>query len=185
MPKLELNSALKSISGGIDAWVYRSVRGRTFICRRPTRSSAPSDAQLAVRERFRLAADYARAGATDPALQAAFGPLAKERGVSLFTVLMGDYLSSPTVNAIDLSGYHGQVGELIKMRASDDVGVTKVSVALHAADGALLEGGEAVLQFGTWVYAATTQRVPGTPVTITATAGDRPGNVGSKSETWV
>lgn len=186
MAKLKLNSALKGIKGGIDDWVYRTVRGRIVISRRRGPSIGPiSAAQEAVRERFRLAADYGRAGIQDPAMKVIYEPVAKERGISLYSAMMTDYLTPPTVNVVDLTGYHGLVGDVVKVRASDDVGVTKVSVAINGADGTLLETGDAVLVFGSWIYAATTQRVSGIPVTITATAGDRPGNVGRKSETWM
>jgi hypothetical protein len=62
--------------------------------------------------------------------------------------------------------------------------VTAVNIAIRAADLTVLEEGTAVLQFGTWVYTATTARMFGTPVAITATALDRPGNTGTKTETW-
>ena len=35
-----------------------------------------------------------------------------------------------------------------------------------------------------WVYAATVAHPEGTPITITATAVDRPGNKGTKAVTW-
>ena len=183
MAKTQLNSALNGISGGIDNWVYRSVRGRTVISRRGTNTNPLTEPQLAVRERFRLAADYAKAAAADPVQQAIYAPFAKERGVSLFSAMMTDYLKPPVVNVIDLTGYHGQIGQPIRVRASDDIEVMGVRVTLQAPDLTVLEEGPAVLQFGTWVYAATTVRpAGGVPITITATATDRPGNLGTKSE---
>lgn len=185
MAKTQLNSALKGISGGIDNWVYRSVGGRTVISRRPTNTGPVSDGQRLVRERFRLAADYARAGSIDPVQQAIYAPVAKEKGLSLFVVMLTDYLKAPVVNAIDLSGYRGRIGDAIRVRASDDVGVTAVNIAIRAEDLTVLEEGSAVLQFGTWVYTATTLRQPLVPVTIAATAVDHPGNTGTKTEAWV
>jgi hypothetical protein len=48
----------------------------------------------------------------------------------------------------------------------------------------VLEQGAAALESGIWVYHATTARTPGDPVTIAATAFDRPGNAGTKTEPW-
>jgi hypothetical protein len=132
MARTERNSALKGISGGIDNWIYRQRNGRTVIASRPTVVGIPTEAQLAVRERFRLAADYARAAVTNPAERAIYAPIAKEKGLSLFTVILTDYLKQPTVSSLDLSGYIGQVGDQIWIRASDDVGVTAVRVAIRA-----------------------------------------------------
>lgn len=183
MAKTQLNSALNGISGGIDNWVYRSVRGRTVISRRGTNTSPLTEPQIAVRERFRLAADYAKAGTADPAQQAIYAPFAKERSISLFSAMMTDYLKPPVVNVIDLSAYHGQIGEPIRVRASDDIEVMGVHVTLQAPDLSVLEEGPAVLQFGTWVYLTTTARpADGTALTITAKATDRPGNTATKSE---
>jgi hypothetical protein len=184
MAKTNLNSALKGISGGIDNWVYRSVGGRMVISRRPTGSRPATPGQLAVRERFRLATEYAKATAADPVLRALHEPIAKEKGVALFVLLMTDFLRPPIVNNVDLAGYQGRVGDLIRIRASDYAAVTAVSVAIRAEDLTVLEEGAAVLQFGTWVYTATTAQAPGVPVTITATAVDRPGNTATKMEAW-
>jgi hypothetical protein len=184
MAKTELNSALRGISGGIDNWVYRTVGGRMVISRRPKATGLVTEGQLAVRERFRLGADYARATAADPALKAIYEPIAKEKGVTLFVLLMTDFLRPPVVNALDLAQYEGRIGDPIRVRASDYAAVTEVNIAIRAADLTVLEEGAAVLQFGTWVYTATTARVFGTPVTITATALDRPGNTATKTETW-
>lgn len=62
--------------------------------------------------------------------------------------------------------------------------LTAVSVAIRAADLSVLEEGAATLTDGAWVYRATTARASGQAVTITATAVDRPGHTGAKTEPW-
>jgi len=47
----------------------------------------------------------------------------------------------------------------------------------------VLESGAAVVENGRWTYTTTTNVTPGTTVTVTATALDRPGNSGSSQET--
>ena len=184
MAKTQLNSALKGISGGIDDWVYREVRGKTVISRRATFGGEPTPAQLAVRERFRQASSYAKMVLANPVLLAPYEPIAKAKGLSLFTIILTDYLKPPVVDHIDLSGYHGLVGDPIRIRASEYVGVTAVNVAIRAPDLTVREEGAAVFLLGVWVYTATTLRVAAETVTITATALDRPGNTGTKTESW-
>jgi hypothetical protein len=102
----------------------------------------------------------------------------------LFTVIMTDFLKAPVVDAIDLSAYQGRVGDIIRIRTSDYTGVMAVSVAIRGPDLTLREEGAAVLVFGAWIYTATTLRIAGETVTISATAVDRPGHTGVKSESW-
>lgn len=184
MAKTELNSALRGISGAIDNWVYRNLGDRIVICRRSVSTATPTDAQLAVRERFRLAADYGRAAKQDPQLLPIYEAVAKAKGTSVLIAMMTDYLNPPDVNSVDLSSYTGRVGDVIRIRASKDAGVLAVNVAIRAADLSVLEEGSAILQNGTWIYTATSA-IPSSPaVTITATAVDRPGNTGTKTATF-
>jgi len=184
MAKLQLNSALSSISGAIDNWVYRRRAGRMVIGRRPMFTDPRTPAQLATREQFRQAASYARAAGADPTLRAFYDGLARTRQQPVFSLMLTDYLKPPVVDEIVLTDYHGQVDDRIVIRASDDVGVTGVMVKLQAADDSVLEEGAAVLEGGAWVYRGTTAPPAGDPVTITATAVDRPGHTGVKTATW-
>jgi hypothetical protein len=184
MGKSILNSALGSISGGIDKWVYRQVNGRTVISKRPQFSATPSEAQMAVQARFRKAAKYAHDVMLDPVRRAFYDAFALARKQGLHNTIMTDSLRIPVVDAIDLAGLHGAVGDRIVVHATDDVGVTEVTVEIRAEDDTLLEQGAATVEGAQWVYATTVAHPAGTPVTITATAVDRPGNKGSKFTTW-
>jgi hypothetical protein len=184
MAKTQLNSALKGISGGIDAWVYRRIRGKTVISPRANPSIPPTPAQLAVRERFREAAAYAKSALANPERRALYEPAAQKANQPIFATVVADYLKPPTVMIVDLTGYEGQVGDPIRIVAVDDVEVTAVNVAIRAEDLTVLEEGAAVFQNGSWVYTATTPRTAGEPVTITATAMDHPGHTGTMTESW-
>ena len=59
-----------------------------------------------------------------------------------------------------------------------------VRVEIRAADNTLLEQGTATKEAEKWVYPTILAHPKGTPITITATAVDRPGNKGMKPETW-
>ncbi len=184
MADSQLNSALHSISGAIDQWVYRQFRGRTIISRRPDAIRDPTAGQLAVRERFRLAAKYATETAGNPVLVAQYEAIASKRKVPVREVMMTDYLRPPVVESVSLADFHGEVGHPIVVSATDDVGVMSVSIAIRDADQTVLEEGPATLLGGAWVYAATVAHPTDTPVTITATAVDRPGNKGTLTVNW-
>lgn len=184
MANLTLNSALQGIRGRIDNWVYRKFGDRVIIARRPTITAAPSPAQQAVRDRFKVAAAYARAVLADPVQQARYEAAARVKGTQAYALVVGDFLKPPVVHAIDASGYHGLAGDLIKVEASDDFEVVAVGVVIRDATDAILEQGLAALVEGRWTYAATAAVAPGESVTIEATATDRPGHSGAKLVTW-
>ena len=185
MAKTTLNSALQSIRGRIDDWVYRKFGDRMVISRRPEFHGPLSAAQLAVRERFREAAAYAKAALADPVRQPLYQAAARAKGLSLFAFVMGDFLNPPEVKAIDATGYHGRVGDPIKVTASDDFEVASVNVVIRTAANAVLEQGPAALANGRWSYATTVPVAAGATVTIEATAQDRPGHPGSLSVSWL
>lgn len=179
------NLGFNDFSGRIGQWSFtKSSSGRTFVRHRPTSTSAPTDAQLEVRRQFRLAAAYARAVAEYPVLRAPYEFVAVARKLPLKRVIMTDYLRAPVIDDIVLTGLKGLVGNPIKIVALDDMAVMSVSVELRAGDGTLLEQGAAVQAGPEWVYTTTVAHPSGTPVTITATAVDRPGNRGVKAVAW-
>lgn len=184
MAKITLNSALHGIRGRIDNWVYRRFGDQMIIARRPAGNGPPSAAQVAVREQFRAAAAYAKAVLADPVLRSHY-EAANNKGLSLFAFVMGDFLKPPVVSAIDAAGYHGRVGDRIKVSARDDFEVVTVNVMIRDATGAVLEQGLAAPGDGGWAYAATVAVPIGTTVTIEAVAKDRPGHPGSQTMPWV
>jgi len=73
-----------------------------------------------------------------------------------------DLLVAPDIKPLNLSKYKGQVGDIITIRATDDIGLADLDVALIANDGTTIEQGKAIEQgarTGTWIYTAT-QPVP-------------------------
>ena len=75
----------------------------------------------------------------------------------MLRTLSADLLNAPKIEQIDLSGYHGQVGDVIKVRAYDDFKVVSVSVHIYNSDGVVVEEGNATEQGIDWVYTATAQ----------------------------
>lgn len=82
--------------------------------------------------------------------QAASRGAAQARGMSLFAFVMGDFLKPPVVEAVNLTGCLGRVGDLTRVNASDDFEVVAVAVMIRDAADAVLEQGPAALVAGLW-----------------------------------
>lgn len=180
MAKVELNPIFDAVHGKIGDLVLKQYGGDTLMTRLadPT-TRAPSAAQLAHQERFRQAAAYGKQVLADPALRAEYLARAQALNLPLFALTVADFFNKPVVTGMDLSAYHGQVGETIRVYTRDEGQVVKVHVTV-ANEGTTLEQGEATETApgsGEWEYTTTT--ATGLPVTVTATATDRAGNVGS------
>lgn len=141
----------------------------------------PSAAQLKQRQRFSRANEYSRSVLADPCHRMAYEALAKSLNRRMDRMVASDYLTPPEVRHIELSGYHGQPGDVIRVVAVDDVEVVSVHVELRTAADTILEQGAATPRHGVWNYSATIAPPPGEKLTITATAADRPGNKATAS----
>jgi len=183
MAKIALNSALASLQGGLDNWVYRKTAAGFIVAKRPVNDRPASPAQREVRERFRAASAYATAVLADPVLGPRYAAAAAAAKQQRYPFALGDYLNPPDVPAIDASTYHGAIGDVIKVEAVDRFEVTGVTVVLRDGANAVLEQGAAVLTGGLWHYTATTAVAPGTLLAIEATATDRPGHTGNRTLT--
>jgi hypothetical protein len=89
-------------------------------------------------------------------------------------------MSSPVVKGIDTRNYKGVIGDKIVTRAINDFRVTGVRVEIYAANGTLLEAGNAELNINgiDWTYTATQVNNPLVGSKIKAIATDVPGNEG-------
>jgi hypothetical protein len=185
MAKVVLNPALTAIRGHIGDLVFKRWEGEEIVGKMPDRTGVVATPnQLAQREKFRLAALYGRVVLADPDSRAVYEDAAAKKGVPVFALTLSDFLNAPAVDEIDLSAYSGKTGEKINVRASDDVEVKGVTVAIRAQGGAVLEEGAAVLSgtTGMWAYTTTTDLVQGQAVSIEVSATDRPGHKTTKTQ---
>ena len=189
MARVRLNAALGSFVGEVGNLVFWQRYGRTFASQKPeARTPQYTEAQKVVLDRFRKATSYARAVMADPDAREAYDAAAKERQIPVQNVIIADYLTAPSVDQIDLSGYDGRAGGSIRIRASDDFDVTGVHVSIVGAEGQPIEHGPALLTSmnrGKWVYTSTISIPAGTTIRVEATAADRPGNTAGKSEDMI
>jgi hypothetical protein len=178
-----LNAILDGLSGQIGNVVFSERYGKTVISRKRGKNKGePSAAQLAQQEKFTDASQYAKAVMADPQARIPYVEAARTVNTPVAGLIMEDYLRSPKVSNIDLSQYTRQPGGKILIRATDDFEVTAVAVTIK--NGQVVESGAAVKsteQVGRWVYTATA--FANGALTVEATASDRPGNKGAKTET--
>jgi hypothetical protein len=177
MAKTILNTALGSLRGRVDGWVFRRQNGALVVTKRPDFSEVePTAAQLAVRGRFQQAAAYGRRAMADPVLLDVYTRAAEGTYSNPYAIAVTDALKPPVIEGVDLAGYHGAIGEAIVVRARDDLEVTAVNVIVRDSVGAVLEQGAAAAVNDAWVYTATTTVALGTVLSLEAIAFDRPGN---------
>jgi len=93
-------------------------------------------------------------------------------------VAVSDFLNAPEIHEIDAKDYHGNPGDIIRVRATDDFKVTSVKVIITDADGKVIETGEAMSRGkkGLWRMAATMLHANVTGAVIKVEANDVAGN---------
>ena len=182
--KFKLNRAFREASGELDGLVYRNVRGKVVVSRKPDTSNVVySENQIAHRQRFKQAAAYGKSVMADAETRELYEAAAKAKDMPVFALTVADYFNAPTIDMLDLSAYNGQVNDIIKISASDDFGVQTVHVSIADENGALIESGyamETAEGAGLWVYVSIASVESNVTVTVVAT--DRPGGTAVKSQ---
>ncbi len=187
MAHVKLNPAFDEVRGRIGNLVFKQFADREYVTLMTDFSGLTvTDAQKAVRDKFRRASWYGKMVMADEQARKLYEELAKSRKQPLFSLIMQDFLTDPRVEEVDLSAYSGQAGEKIYVLASDDVEVTAVHVAISRESGEPIESGAAAKAAdgsGRWLYTTTASAPPGTPVKIDVTVTDRPGHTVTRTET--
>src|SRR5262245_59912495 len=179
MSKVRLNPILEGMRGSVGDLIFRQRENQTIVARRPIQVHQPnSPAQLAVREKFRQAAAYAKVAFANSATRAVYTPKAKEKRLPVFALMVADFFRPPIIDEVDLSAYTGQTGQVIRVRATDDFEVTGVSVRMKEPEtDEEIDGGNAVkAPDGAWVFTTQSTIPHNHPFVIEVTASDRPGN---------
>ena len=177
MAKVKKNVVMKGLSGmlGDQVVVKQDKGGRTIVSVKPT---FPEDRELSAAqqkqvEAFKEAAHYAKAASKTEAI---YAEKAEDTPRSGYNVAIADWFHEPEIGEIDLSGWTGQAGQPIRIKAMDDVQVERVTVLITDAEDVLLEQGSAAPEDGLWWVYTTTQTASDQPKVI-AIARDLPGNI--------
>ena len=163
--------------------VFREWEGKTVVAKAPkARKGDPTPGQVQTQDKFLLASRYANAvmKGQDQGIRDAYTAALRPRQ-NVYSRAVEDFLSPPVVKTIGTGNYTGVIGSTIKIRAVDDFRVTGVQVEIHAANGTLLEKGNAEQQVNgvDWIYTATQANNLLTGSKINAIATDAPGNEGA------
>lgn len=176
MAKLRKNIIIQGLSGSLgDQLVIKQDKaGRTIISASPTfnENRTFSEAQLERQERFREASSYAK----DAKMDDVYVKKAEGTAMSSYNVAMADWFHAPEIHEIDIENWHGQAGEIIRIRAMDDVKVTLVKVVITDENGNVVEQGEAQQAEGAWWTYTATAAAPEN-ARIVVSARDLPGHI--------
>jgi len=125
MSKIKNNPIMKGASGMLgDVVVYREFRGKLIMSNRPKKREVLTPQQAAIKSKFLRAVQYAKKQMADPVAKAEYEPGADSRFTSAYAAAVGDYLSAPVVNGIDVSRYGGSIGDDLLINATDNFKVT-------------------------------------------------------------
>ncbi len=188
MAKVVLNPALQVLSGDVAGFVYRQQSdGSVVVARRtlPDPNREFSEAQEEQMQKFKEASARYRRLMEDEDTQTAYQQIIAERGLEsrLRALVIGDILKAPKVSTIDLSNFHGEAGNTIRLIAEDSVGVSRLTLSIFdATDNAVTESAEMPMNgkvSGTveWMYTVTENIVAGHEVEVRVAAYDLAGNV--------
>jgi hypothetical protein len=170
MAKVILNPAIQVISGDISGFVYRHLpNGQVILAKAGVRNpdQEPSPAQIAQMQKFKEAsARYTRL-MQEAGTKAAYEQLLANAApsISLRALVMGDILSAPKIDTLDLSAYQGQVGNAIRVVAEDNVGVKRLELVIYDqttqtdVESASQDMSASIQSTVEWVY-TTTVAVP-------------------------
>jgi len=183
MARVHNNIFVRGLTGAVgDQFVIRKTKsGRTIIANKPVfdENREFSPAQKAQQEAFKMAIVYAKVAKTQPV----YMQLAKGTDSTAYNLAMTDWFGKPQILSVDASGWGGQSGKTIRIKAQDDTLVTRVTVIIHN-NGTVLEQGEAVPSESDgllWTYVTTTNVAPAPCVLLDANAYDLPGNFSASS----
>jgi hypothetical protein len=143
MAKVRDNLVVEGIRGKLGSLIFRLMpNGETWISKKHNFSNRKfSRAQKAHQSRFQEASAYARGAAK---IHPIYAQLAKGTVKSPYNWALSDWFNPPVIHKVE------QVDGRVRVRATDNVLVTKVRVTILDARGKVIETGEAKKGEGDW-----------------------------------
>ncbi|MDE3145560.1 MAG: hypothetical protein KGL19_15490 [Bacteroidota bacterium] len=186
MTKLKDNVVTQGFSGKVDDMQSFNQRIDETIQRNSLSSSTliRTDKQLKVRKKFTRGVAYAKSVLLNPSMKAAYEEVLTE-GQTAYNLALADYFIPPEIKMLDVSLYHGKVGDIIRVRAIDNFKVDAVKLIIRTKDELLIEAGDAVRDSSNillWKYTITKTNTHISGTKIIAAAMDLPGNRTVKEE---
>ncbi len=151
MSHIIYNIGLNGLHALLDNFIVKTRKGKTFIAKKPRKPERESAAQRANRELFRKATQYAVDAMKNPGFKDIYTRLAGKHSKP-FNMAMADYLMAPEISNINISGYGGKPGDVIRMLASDNGYISWVHVRI-LKENVVIEEGRAIERVGVgYVY---------------------------------
>ena len=175
------NIVLSGLTGSLGGKLVlrRGRRGQTIVSKMPV--FAPNReftaAQKAHQQAFREATAYAKSARRENVYLAR----AEKTGQTPYNVAVADWFNKPQITALDVTGWNGQTGQTIRIKAIDDVRISRVSVVITDGNGTVFEQGNAQPGDASWWTYITTAPANGNR-RLEITALDLPGN--KAQTTW-
>jgi hypothetical protein len=177
------NVITKLYSGRVGDIVLRNYGGKSVMAKRPDCSKVvKSPAQLENQKRFAKAVKRSKTVNNDPQRFEYYNKKKKKKKyLSAYHAAMSDFMTKPKVQKVELAGYRGHQGNVIRISAWDKFRVETVSVMILNKMGQLIEKGPAGARMFSgnmdWDYIATVENVDYKSCRVLVRVYDRPGNV--------
>ena len=172
MGKILGNNITSSFSGALgDDLVFRRIGGRTFFARKGVNRKPPSPSQNSRRSLFADAQQYASEAMEQPETSEWYSIVAKMNNLRTAQLAaIKDFMSSPEIEIVDEKKYEGRPGNIICIKPKMLLKIEKMEIAIHGADGKMLESGLAMKTGLAWKYRATAinPQVSGSKVIVVA-----------------
>jgi hypothetical protein len=135
--------------------VFRTIKGKTYICNRPKKPTRQSVLQKENRTKFRRATAFAKQMMADPSKKAEYWDIAKRLNLpNAYTAAITEYMRKPEIESVDTTEYSGNKGEQIKtVVRKKGFEVELVEVLIMDKNGKTIEKGSASKgPEGDWIY---------------------------------
>jgi hypothetical protein len=184
MARAEFTPGGARFRGKLGSLQYRRIRGKDIVSPVPNMSEVEwTAAQQTQRGTFKANGWWGRQALADPATKAAYVARARELDIPLYALIYKDRRHGPHVQGIDLSGYTGKVGQVIRILVDDAFEGYQVDISIRDAAGNVLESGPAsriAPDQVQWSYRTTVDLASPSGILVEAVAKDRPGNRDSR-----
>jgi hypothetical protein len=184
MAMLDPNTVIGILQGKIGDLVFvRTKDGKVIVRHRPVRKAQFTAGELAGQSLLAQANVYVRRIRQEPDEYALYQRAATLNGKRACDLAKADFYHPPVINDVDLSSYGGNAGQVIRVEAIDDFGLTTVMLTIAELDGSLVEHGAAILEPSSskWVYQAQVSVLSGRTLIVHVTAADHAGNSVTKT----
>lgn len=186
MSKVKNNIVTQGLSGKLgNMLVFRQRGDQTIVATKPAESNKEfTAAQKAHHTKFQKAIIYGKAAIADASIRGEYEKGANENQ-SAYNIAVADYMNAPKIENIDISGYSGNINELIFVTVVDDFKVEEVKVSIKNADGTMVESGFALATVNPSIWSYVTKQVNSSTLgdQIIIEASDIPGNISRDTRT--